>query len=230
MALTLTERARRVRLLLLDVDGVLTDGKILLHADGTESKTFDIRDGTGIVLAQKAGVDLNRVREALLGGFASSRVLEVHGERMIKRNYVPGFRTRLYQKDLRLANEAALARILPFTLPFALCPLQAFSNNRILRRRTSTIHDTSAATTSHGHRACREDLAETAGHSSAATLAATAPPVAPARAPSSTSSTGRNRYSASRSGRTRRTSAGAPAPSEVEIVSLSEASTIIVAS
>ncbi len=56
MALTLTERARRVRLVLLDVDGVLTDGKILVHADGTESKTFDIRDGTGIVLAQKAGV------------------------------------------------------------------------------------------------------------------------------------------------------------------------------
>jgi 3-deoxy-D-manno-octulosonate 8-phosphate phosphatase (KDO 8-P phosphatase) len=56
MALTVTERARRVRLVLLDVDGVLTDGKILVHADGTESKTFDIRDGTGIVLAQKAGV------------------------------------------------------------------------------------------------------------------------------------------------------------------------------
>ena len=60
-------------------------------------------------IAQKAGVDLGRVREALLGGFASSRVLEVHGERMIKKNYVPGFRTRLYQKDLRLANEAAAA-------------------------------------------------------------------------------------------------------------------------
>jgi 3-deoxy-D-manno-octulosonate 8-phosphate phosphatase (KDO 8-P phosphatase) len=56
MALALIERARRVRLVLLDVDGVLTDGKILVHADGTESKTFDIRDGTGIVLAQKAGV------------------------------------------------------------------------------------------------------------------------------------------------------------------------------
>jgi 2-hydroxy-3-oxopropionate reductase len=60
-------------------------------------------------IAQKAGVDLSRVREALLGGFASSRVLEVHGERMIKKNYVPGFRTRLYQKDLRLANELAAA-------------------------------------------------------------------------------------------------------------------------
>ncbi len=58
-------------------------------------------------VARKAGVDLVRVREALLGGFAASRVLEVHGERMITGNYVPGFRTKLYQKDLRLANEVA---------------------------------------------------------------------------------------------------------------------------
>ena len=58
-------------------------------------------------VARKAGVDAAKVREALLGGFAASRVLEVHGERMIKRNYVPGFRARLYQKDLRLASEAA---------------------------------------------------------------------------------------------------------------------------
>lgn len=60
-------------------------------------------------LARKAGVDPARVRQALLGGFAASRVLEVHGERMLSRNYTPGFRTRLYQKDLRLANEAAAA-------------------------------------------------------------------------------------------------------------------------
>ena len=60
-------------------------------------------------LAKKAGVDPVKVREALLGGFASSRVLEVHGERMIKRNYVPGFRAKLYQKDMRLANETASA-------------------------------------------------------------------------------------------------------------------------
>ena len=60
-------------------------------------------------LAKKAGVDAARVRQALLGGFAASRVLEVHGERMINSNYKPGFRTRLYQKDLRLANEAAAA-------------------------------------------------------------------------------------------------------------------------
>ena len=61
-------------------------------------------------LARKAGVDPARVREALLGGFAASRVLEVHGERILKGNYEPGFRTRLYQKDLRLANEVAAAQ------------------------------------------------------------------------------------------------------------------------
>jgi 2-hydroxy-3-oxopropionate reductase len=60
-------------------------------------------------LAKKAGVDAARVRQALLGGFAASRVLEVHGERMLIDNYKPGFRTKLYQKDLRLANEAAAA-------------------------------------------------------------------------------------------------------------------------
>ena len=58
------ERAARVRLILFDVDGVLTDGKILLHADGTESKVFDIKDGTGIVWAQRLG---------LVVGFLSAR-------------------------------------------------------------------------------------------------------------------------------------------------------------
>ena len=58
-------------------------------------------------LARKAGVDAARMRQALLGGFAASRVLEVHGERMLTGNYVPGFRTKLYQKDLRIANEIA---------------------------------------------------------------------------------------------------------------------------
>jgi 2-hydroxy-3-oxopropionate reductase len=60
-------------------------------------------------LAKKAGVDAARVRQALLGGFAASRVLEVHGERMLVDNYKPGFRARLYQKDLRIANETAAA-------------------------------------------------------------------------------------------------------------------------
>lgn len=48
--------AARISLLLFDVDGVLTDGKILMHADGTESKQFDIKDGTGLVWAQRAGL------------------------------------------------------------------------------------------------------------------------------------------------------------------------------
>ena len=61
-------------------------------------------------LARKAGVDVAAVRQALLGGFAASRVLEVHGERMLKGDYKPGFRARLYQKDLRIANETAAAQ------------------------------------------------------------------------------------------------------------------------
>jgi 2-hydroxy-3-oxopropionate reductase len=57
--------------------------------------------GEAFTLARKAGVDPAKVREALLGGFAQSRVLEVHGERMLKANYKPGFRTELFAKDLR---------------------------------------------------------------------------------------------------------------------------------
>jgi 2-hydroxy-3-oxopropionate reductase len=60
-------------------------------------------------LARKANVDPALVRQALLGGFAASRVLEVHGERMLNANYAPGFRAKLYQKDLRIANETAAA-------------------------------------------------------------------------------------------------------------------------
>ena len=54
-----------------------------------------------LALARKAGVDGGKVREALLGGFAQSRVLEVHGERALKGTYTPGFKTHLYAKDLR---------------------------------------------------------------------------------------------------------------------------------
>ena len=55
-------------------------------------------------LAKKAGIDAARMREALLGGFAASRVLEVHGERILKGNYTPGFKTRLFAKDLKIAS------------------------------------------------------------------------------------------------------------------------------
>ena len=56
-------------------------------------------------LARKADVDMRKVREALLGGFAASRVLEVHGERILNGNYKPGFRAELYAKDYRVASE-----------------------------------------------------------------------------------------------------------------------------
>lgn len=60
-----------------------------------------------LVFASKAGADPAKVREALMGGFASSRILEVHGERMIKRTFNPGFRIKLHQKDLSLALQGA---------------------------------------------------------------------------------------------------------------------------
>ena len=53
------------------------------------------------MLARKAGVDPAKVRHALMGGFAASRVLEVHGERILTRNFEPGFRARLFAKDYR---------------------------------------------------------------------------------------------------------------------------------
>ena len=62
-----------------------------------------------LVFASKAGADPARVRAALMGGFASSRILEVHGERMVKRTFDPGFRISLHQKDLNLALQGAKA-------------------------------------------------------------------------------------------------------------------------
>ena len=64
-------------------------------------------------LARKAGVDAAKVREALLGGFAASRVLEVHGERILNGNYKPGFRAQLYGKDYRIAGETLAAHQTP---------------------------------------------------------------------------------------------------------------------
>lgn len=66
-----------------------------------------------MVLAKKAGVDPWKVREALLGGFAASRVLEVHGERILKENYKPGFRAGLYNKDMGIALETARSHQVP---------------------------------------------------------------------------------------------------------------------
>ena len=71
--------------------------------------------GEALLFASKAGADPAMVRQALMGGFASSRILEVHGERMIKRNFQPGFRIELHQKDLNLALSGA--RALHLSLP-----------------------------------------------------------------------------------------------------------------
>jgi 2-hydroxy-3-oxopropionate reductase len=71
--------------------------------------------GEALVFASKAGADPARVRQALMGGFAASRILEVHGERMIKRTFDPGFRIELHQKDLSLALSGA--RALGVSLP-----------------------------------------------------------------------------------------------------------------
>ena len=65
--------------------------------------------GEALLFASKAGADPAKVRQALMGGFASSRILEVHGERMIKRTFNPGFRIGLHQKDLNLALAGAKA-------------------------------------------------------------------------------------------------------------------------
>ncbi|WP_430420597.1 2-hydroxy-3-oxopropionate reductase [Methylibium petroleiphilum] len=63
--------------------------------------------GEALLFASKAGADPAKVRQALMGGFAASRILEVHGERMIKRTFAPGFRIKLHQKDLGLALQGA---------------------------------------------------------------------------------------------------------------------------
>ncbi len=71
--------------------------------------------GEALLYASKAGADPAKVRQALMGGFASSRILEVHGERMVKRAFNPGFRIELHQKDLNLA--LSTGRALGVSLP-----------------------------------------------------------------------------------------------------------------
>jgi 2-hydroxy-3-oxopropionate reductase len=71
--------------------------------------------GEALLFAAKAGADPAKVRQALMGGFAASRILEVHGERMVNRTFNPGFRIELHQKDLNLALSSA--RALGVSLP-----------------------------------------------------------------------------------------------------------------
>ena len=79
----------------------------------------------GLLFAAKAGADPAKVRQALMGGLATSRILEVHGERMIKGTFAPGFRIRLHQKDLNLALQSG--RELGLALPGTANAQQLFS-------------------------------------------------------------------------------------------------------
>ena len=81
--------------------------------------------GEALLFASKAGADPAKVRQALMGGFAASRILEVHGERMVKRTFQPGFRIKLHQKDLNLALDGA--RALGLSLPNTATAQQMFS-------------------------------------------------------------------------------------------------------
>ncbi len=78
-----------------------------------------------LVFASKAGADPAKVRQALMGGFANSRILEVHAERMINRTFAPGFRIKLHQKDLNLALQSA--KELGVALPNTASAQQLFS-------------------------------------------------------------------------------------------------------
>jgi len=82
--------------------------------------------GEALLFSAKAGADPAKVRQALMGGFAASRILEVHGERMIKRTFNPGFRIELHQKDLKLALEGASA--LGLSLPHTASALQMMNS------------------------------------------------------------------------------------------------------
>jgi 2-hydroxy-3-oxopropionate reductase len=115
--------------------GAFADVKPILDAMGNPDKVIRIGDaGAGQIckvcnqmviggtlvavaeafaLASRAGVDRSKVREALLGGFAASRVLEVHGERILQNNYTPGFRSALYEKDMRIAAKTLAEHEVP---------------------------------------------------------------------------------------------------------------------
>ena len=78
-------------------------GRTLRRAEGAPAVTTIAIVGEALVLAAKAGVDPAKVRQALLGGFAQSKILEAHGQKMLDRNFKPGFRVRLHEKDMKIA-------------------------------------------------------------------------------------------------------------------------------
>jgi 2-hydroxy-3-oxopropionate reductase len=87
--------------------GAVGDGQVCKVANQVIVALNIAAVAEALVFARKAGADPARVREALMGGFAASRVLEVHGPRMLEHSFAPGFRIALHQKDLQLALQAA---------------------------------------------------------------------------------------------------------------------------
>ena len=95
--MTLDARAARVKLLLLDVDGVLTDGKVLMHADGSESKRFDIKDGAALVWAQRVGLRVGLI-SARPSAVTERRAAELRILLLVQSH---GPKVRAYQQILR---------------------------------------------------------------------------------------------------------------------------------
>ncbi|WP_216324388.1 2-hydroxy-3-oxopropionate reductase [Deinococcus aestuarii] len=95
-----------------------------------------------LTLARKSGVDAARVREALLGGFAQSRILDLHGQRILDGNFKPGFRINLHRKDLRLALEAGREQAVPL---FATAGVAELMNSMIAQGMGDLDHSGLAA-------------------------------------------------------------------------------------
>jgi 3-deoxy-D-manno-octulosonate 8-phosphate phosphatase (KDO 8-P phosphatase) len=98
--MTVNERAARIRLLLFDVDGVLTDGTVIMHADGTESKGFHIRDGAALVWAQRVGLPVGLISAR------ASRATTQRAAQLAIRIVVQGVASKLaaYEQIIRDAN------------------------------------------------------------------------------------------------------------------------------
>ena len=101
------------------------DGQTMQGREPDHRRAEHRGGGEALLFASKAGADPAKVRQALMGGFASSRILEVHGERMIKRTFDPGFRIELHQKDLNLALDGA--RKMGLALPNTASAQELFS-------------------------------------------------------------------------------------------------------
>ena len=84
-----------------------------------------------LTLAKKSGVDVAKVRAALLGGFAQSKILDLHGQRIIDRNFKPGFKVKLHRKDMNIALQTAKQ----LSVPLPASSIVAVTNGRVDSKR-----------------------------------------------------------------------------------------------